>query len=159
MTVRDYEHQLRMEISENENRKEFTFSERVDWARRLERVEAEKARERMESGRAAYPKENFPEGPVGQTRDIVADASGFGSGKQYEKAKYIADHAAPEIIAQLDAEEISIHRAYQETKKPPRQHIRHDRAERRNHGGVFRTHSANFPIDHRHFCALLRGEG
>lgn len=37
--VRDYEHQLRLEISENENRKEFTFSERMDYARRLEQIE------------------------------------------------------------------------------------------------------------------------
>ncbi|WP_051410149.1 DUF3102 domain-containing protein [Brevibacillus panacihumi] len=114
MTVRDYEHQLRMEISENENRKEFTFSERVDWARRLERVEKEKARERMEAGKAVDPVQNFAEG---RSRDIVAEQSGLGSGENYRKAKYIADHAAPEIIAQLDAEEISIHRAYQETKR------------------------------------------
>ncbi|MED1874165.1 hypothetical protein [Brevibacillus borstelensis] len=126
MTVRDYEHQLRMEISENENRKEFTFSERVDWARRLERVEKEKARKNSDANLRQFANtdtENFPT-RRGETRDIVADASGFGSGKQYEKAKYIADHAAPEIIAQLDAEEISIHRAYQETKKPPRQRNR-----------------------------------
>lgn len=118
MTVRDYEHQLRMEISENENRKEFTFSERVDWARRLERIEKEKARERMEAGKAIDPSENFRKG---RATGIVASDAGFGSDRQYEKAKYIADHAAPEIIAQLDADKISIHRAYQETKKPPRQ--------------------------------------
>lgn len=112
MTVRDYEHQLRMEISENENRKEFTFSERVDWARRLERVEKEKARERMSLGGQGV--ENLPHL---KSRDVVADASGFGSGKQFEKAKYVADRADPEVIAQLDAEEISIHRAYQETKR------------------------------------------
>ncbi|WP_340673168.1 hypothetical protein [Brevibacillus agri] len=107
MTVRDYEHQLRMEISENENRKEFTFSERVDWARRLERVEKEKARERMEAGKAVDPMQNFAEG---RSRDIVAEQSGLGSGENYRKAKYIADHADPEIIAKLDADEISIHR-------------------------------------------------
>lgn len=117
MTVRDYEHQLRMEISENENRKEFTFSERVDWARRLERIEKEKARERQSvlNGKTELT-ENFPEAK-GETRDIVAEQSGFGSGKQYEKAKYIADNADPDIIAKLDADEISIHRAYQETKR------------------------------------------
>ncbi|WP_276914021.1 ParB N-terminal domain-containing protein [Aneurinibacillus aneurinilyticus] len=114
MTVRDYEHQLKMEISENENRKEFTFSERVDWARRLERVEKEKARERQ--GERTDIKENFPESEHGQTRDIVAEQSGFGSGKQYEKAKYIAENADAETIAKLDAGEISIHKAYMETK-------------------------------------------
>lgn len=78
-----------MEISENENRKEFTFSERVDWARRLERVEKEKARERQ--GTRTDIVENFPPSSSGKARDIVGEASGFGSGKQYEKAKFIAD--------------------------------------------------------------------
>ncbi len=118
MTVRDYEHQLRMEISENENRKEFTFSERVDWARRLERVERVRAKERQSvlNGKSELT-EKFPGATKGESRDIVAEQSGFGSGKQYEKAKYIADHAGPEIIAQLDDAEISIHRAYTETKR------------------------------------------
>ncbi|WP_445080297.1 hypothetical protein [Brevibacillus laterosporus] len=123
MTVRDYEHQLRMEISENENRKEFTFSERVDWARRLERIETVKAERRRRSTLKQFEEtadstdvEKFPP-REGKTRDIVAEQSGFGSGKQYEKAKYIADHADPEIIAQLDDDEISIHRAYTETKR------------------------------------------
>jgi ParB family transcriptional regulator, chromosome partitioning protein len=109
-----------MEISENENRKEFTFSERVDWARRLERIEKARAEERKKAtqfGTKGTDQENFPEPDRGQTRDIVAEKSGFGSGKQYEKAKYIADHADPEIIARLDDGEISIHRAYQETKR------------------------------------------
>jgi ParB-like chromosome segregation protein Spo0J len=110
MTVKDYEHQLRLEISENENRKEFTFSERVEWARRLEQVEALKARERM--GRGA---QNSAE--RGETAEIVARESGFGSRDTYRKAKFIADHADPETIRQLDAGEISIHRAYQELKR------------------------------------------
>ncbi|PGP92766.1 ParB N-terminal domain-containing protein, partial [Bacillus cereus] len=38
MSVRDYEHKLKIEIGENEHRKEFTFSERMAWARELERV-------------------------------------------------------------------------------------------------------------------------
>src|SRR5690606_15243143 len=67
MEVRDYEHQLRLEISENENRKDFTLAERLDWARRLEQVERLKAKERMKN-----PLENFPEGEAGITRDKVA---------------------------------------------------------------------------------------
>ncbi|WP_051663460.1 ParB N-terminal domain-containing protein [Alicyclobacillus macrosporangiidus] len=113
MTVKDYEHQLRLEISENENRKEFTFSERVEWARRLEQVEALKAKERQRSG----VQEKLPEGLSGQTRDIVAGQAGFGSGRTYEKAKFIADHADAETIRKLDEGEISIHRAYEETKR------------------------------------------
>ena len=33
-------------------------------------------------------RENFPQG---RTRDLVAEKLGIGSGKQYEKEKYIAD--------------------------------------------------------------------
>lgn len=112
MDIEDYEHQLRLEISENEHRKEFTFSERVEWARRLEEVERIKAKERMAGG-----KENNPEQPTGQVRDIVADQAGFGSGKTYDKAKFIMENATPEIIQQLDAGLISTHKAFTETKE------------------------------------------
>jgi len=111
MEITDYEHQLRLEISENEHRKEFTFSERVEWARRLEQVEKLKAKERMGQG-----KENLPDHESGQVRDIVAEQVGFGSGKQYDKAKFIIDNATPEIIQQLDDGVISTHRAFIETK-------------------------------------------
>jgi ParB family transcriptional regulator, chromosome partitioning protein len=110
MTVRDYEHQLQIEISENEHRKEFTYSERVDWGKRLEQVEKMKAKERM-SGQ-----ENFPEHESGQVRDIVAEKAGFGSGKQFEKAKFILENATPEIVQQLDAGLITTHKAFTETK-------------------------------------------
>lgn len=112
MEISDFEHQLRLEISENEHRKEFTFSERVEWAKRLEDVERIKAKERMAGG-----KENIPEQPAGQVRDIVADQVGFGSGRTYDKAKYIMEHATPEIIQQLDEGIISTHKAYVETKE------------------------------------------
>jgi ParB family chromosome partitioning protein len=64
------------------------------WARRLEDVERLKAKQRMESGGV----ENFPQGEQGKTRDTVAEQAGFGSGKQYEKAKFIADNADAETI-------------------------------------------------------------
>lgn len=111
MEIKDFEHQLQLEISENEHRKEFTFSERVEWARRLEEVERLKAKERMAGGT-----ENFPDQPTGQVRDIVADQAGFGSGRQYDKAKFIAENATPEIIQQLDEGLISTHKAFVETK-------------------------------------------
>ncbi|WP_127549771.1 ParB N-terminal domain-containing protein [Paenibacillus amylolyticus] len=112
MEISDFEHQLRLEISENEHRKEFTFSERVEWAKRLEEVARIKAKERMAGG-----KENIPEQPAGQVRDIVADQAGFGSGRTYDKAKFIMENATSEIIQQLDAGIISTHKAYVETKE------------------------------------------
>lgn len=121
MTPRDYEHQLLLEISENENRKEFTFSERMEYARRLEQVERLKAKERQAHGQTAPGKtlvQNFAEALEngGRVREKVAEAVGFGSGETYRKAKFIAEHGDPEVIRRLDAGEISIHRAYQEVK-------------------------------------------
>jgi len=133
MEVRDYEHQLRLEISENENRKEFTFSERMEYARRLEQVEKLKAKERqaiagsqnlglvypnldgLGSGLARQNSDELDAGR-GRTDETVARELGFGSRDTYRKAKFIAEHADPEVIRKLDAGEISIHRAYQETK-------------------------------------------
>lgn len=70
---------------------EFSFTERLERAKELEQIERLKARERMSDG--GNGKENFPDPENRQSRDIVASQSGFGSGKQYEKAKFIADNA------------------------------------------------------------------
>ena len=116
ISVKDYEHQLKLEISENQKRKNFTFSEGLEWARRLEQVEKLKARERQEATQIhkqnAVVEKFPPPEDQGKTRDIVAAEVGFGSGKTYEKAKFVADHAGPETIAKLDAEETSIHAEY-----------------------------------------------
>ncbi|MGR5989431.1 ParB N-terminal domain-containing protein [Bacillus cereus] len=130
MSVRDYEHKLKIEIGENEHRKEFTFSERMAWARELERVESAKARERQ--GARTDIQENFPECKV-QTRDIVAEKIGIGSGKQYEKAKFITENADSSTIAKLDNEEISIHKAYTElqARLKEKDKLLHQETERR----------------------------
>ena len=47
MAVKDAEHALNLEISENETRKDFSKAERIDYARRLERVESLKAKDRQ----------------------------------------------------------------------------------------------------------------
>ena len=67
----------------------FSKAERIDYARRLERIESLKAKGRMSDG--GKGKENFPD-LKGQTRDTVASKLGIGSGKQYEKEKYIVEN-------------------------------------------------------------------
>ena len=47
MDTRDAEHELNIEISENESRKEFSKAERVDYMKRLMRIESAKAKERQ----------------------------------------------------------------------------------------------------------------
>lgn len=113
MDVRDYAHHLQLEISENEHRRDFTFSERIAYGKKIEELERIKAKERM----SAPEKENLPEGEKGQVRDIVAEQAGFGSGRNYDKAKFIAEHATPEIIQELDAGIISTHKAFTQTKE------------------------------------------
>ncbi|WP_427108666.1 ParB N-terminal domain-containing protein [Lysinibacillus xylanilyticus] len=107
----DEENRLLIEIKENESREGFTFSERMDYARRLERIEREKAKQRMVDG--AKGVKNLPQA---KTREVVAEQVGFGSGKQYDKAKYIEANATDEVIEKLDTGEMSVHAAWKETK-------------------------------------------
>lgn len=115
MKVEDYEHQLNLEIAENEMRKNFSKIERLKFARELEQIESIKAEERQKAGVSLT--ENFPEGSEGETRNIVAKKLGIGSGKQYEKEKYIADNADEKTLKAWDEGDISTHKAYIELKK------------------------------------------
>lgn len=124
MSVKDAEHQLNLEISENETRKDFSKKERIDYARRLERIEKVKAEQRRKltqnnnTAKELSEVENFPpQIDEGKTRDIVAEKLGIGSGKQYEKEKFIADNANPTLLSQWDKGDISTHAAYVKIKK------------------------------------------
>jgi ParB family chromosome partitioning protein len=119
MSVKDAEHQLNIEISENEDRLDFSKIERIDYGKRLERIEKVKAEKRRNSNlkQNETVKENFPSREDGQVRDIVAQKIGIGSGKQYDKEKYIADNATPTLLSQWDKGDISTHAAYIQIKK------------------------------------------
>lgn len=109
MSVKDAEHQLNLEISENETRKDFSKKERIDYARRLERIEKVKAQERMKN-----PTKNSSEG---ETKQIVAEKSGFGSKDTLRKAEFIYDNATPSLLSDWDKGDISTHKAYIQIKK------------------------------------------
>jgi ParB family chromosome partitioning protein len=109
----DAEAALRIEVSENEQREGFTFSEKMDYARLLEDIEKAKALERMLAGKSADPTDPGPEG--GETRDIIGAKIGM-SGRQYDRAKYVADNAPEEVIDQLDKGERSIRGTYDELR-------------------------------------------
>lgn len=109
------EQALNLEISENEVRKDFSKAERIEYARRLERIESAKAEARKKSGVADHV-ENFPQGKV---RDIVASKLDIGSGKQYEREKFIVDNQdqlTPEDFADWDEGRLSTNKAYQKIK-------------------------------------------
>lgn len=118
MKVEDAEHKLNLEINENENRKDFNKSERIKYARQLERIERVKAKERQGNRTDLDVTQNF----VGsETDDIVARKLEIGSGEQYRKEKYIADNADPETLEQWNKEEISTHKAYTKVKELEKQ--------------------------------------
>lgn len=124
MKVEDAEHKLNLEINENENRKDFNKSERIEYARQLERIERVKAKERQaNSTGGANPQlsQNFAEAEKGKADDLVAEKMGIGSGEQYRKEKYIADNADPETLEQWNNEEISTHKAYTRVKELEKQ--------------------------------------
>ena len=110
------EQRLRMEISENEMRQGFSMSERVDYARRLARIEAAKAARRMVDAHASAAPQNSAE--LGETRDKVSSAVGM-SHDTLKKAQIIADHKAdidPEDFAAWDDGKLSTNKVYQDLK-------------------------------------------
>jgi len=125
----DAEATLLIEISENEQREEFTFSEKMDFARILEEVEREKAKARLSAGQSnggkvagnGRSKEScsMPLGAEsnsnGSTRDKVAEKIGMGK-TNYDRAKYIADNASDEVIGELDKGERKIRSTFDELK-------------------------------------------
>ncbi|HDG8367433.1 TPA: ParB N-terminal domain-containing protein [Staphylococcus aureus] len=123
MSVEDYEHQLKIEISENEERKAFTYSERMDYAKQLERIEAKKAKDRKTSKLKQNKDSVTDQGPErkGETRDIVGKASGFGSGRTYARAKYIYENADEETIKEVDEGKKSIRKAHDELRAKEKQ--------------------------------------
>ena len=109
---------LLLEISENEQRKSFTFSEQMDFAKLLKEIEQEKALERKSAGGKGGLKEDVPHGsPLekGKSRSIIGTKIGM-SGTQYERAKYIAKNASQEVIDQLDRKERSVRGTYDELR-------------------------------------------
>lgn len=118
MSVEDHEHQLKMEISENEERKEFTYSEKMDYAKQLERIEAKKSKDRKTSTLKQNKNTDMDHGPQrkGSTRDIVGKVSGFGSGRTYARAKYIYENADEETIKEVDEGKKSIRKAHDELR-------------------------------------------
>lgn len=81
----------------------------------LEKIEKVRAEQRMLAGKKADPTEIFPEGQ-GETRNIVANAIGLGSGKQWEKLGYVADHK-PELLTGIHSGGTTIHQAYVQTRR------------------------------------------
>lgn len=111
MDTRDAEHELNIEISENENRKEFSKSERVDYMKRLLRIEQAKAKERQDLGKKSS------EGK--RAKDATAEQFGM-SRDTLNKELQIVDNKSllpPSDFADWDEGRLSTNKAYQKIRK------------------------------------------
>lgn len=118
------EERLRLEISENVERKDFTTSEKLEFSRKLRVVEEEKSRQRMSKYNREKEQKNparverptlEPESRMGRTREIVAKAVGMGSGRQLERAEYLAKNR-PDLLEKVDNHAASLYGAYMEAR-------------------------------------------
>lgn len=115
---------LQLEISENEQRKDFTTAERLAFAERIQAVETEKGKQRrMRKPRETAdfevgnrPPQTKERAEVGKVRDIVAKKAGFTSSRQMRRAKELAD-TRPDLVEAVDKGEKTIGGAYQQMCK------------------------------------------
>lgn len=122
VSAQDDERALLMEISENECRKEFTKTERLDYARRLARIETAKAKERQ--GTRTDIVENSPQSSDGgKSRDKVAQALGTSS-NTLSREQFIEDHrdmVSLEDFEAWDEGRLSTNRVFQQIKAAQKQ--------------------------------------
>lgn len=107
----DEEKLLQMEISENEVRQGFTRSERMDYIKRLEEIEAKKAKERQ--GTRTDITENSPRS-YGEARQAVAEQVGISS-NTIAREKKIIEHKEeidPEDFKNWDEGKLSTNKVF-----------------------------------------------
>jgi hypothetical protein len=127
MTALEADEMLMLEIAENEQRKEFTVSEKLVFAEKLKAVEAEKARVRMSThARDGYADKqgvaNWPHPETqGRARDIVAQKAGFTSTTQMRRAQAVSENR-PDLMEQVDKGEKSISGAYSDMQREMPKH-------------------------------------
>ena len=117
MDTRDAEHELNIEISENDVRKGFTKSERVDYIKRLLRIEQAKAKERQGERTSAS---NNTE--VQRSDDATAKAFDM-SATTMRRELFIADNQDlldPADFADWDEGKLSTNKAFQRIKEAQR---------------------------------------
>lgn len=113
MSVKDAEQALNIEISENEIRKDFSKAERVDYMKRLWRIEAAKAKDRTKAGTLV---ENSTE--VGRSDNIVAERFGLKKDNMRREIAIVdnKDLLTQEDFADWDEGRLSTNKAYQRIK-------------------------------------------
>lgn len=120
MTALEADEMLMLEIAENEQRKEFTVSEKLAFAEKLKAVEAEKAKQRQIRKSSNFVVANRPpqtkHAETGKARDIVAQKAGFTSTTQMRRAQAVSE-SRPDLMEQVDKGEKSISGAYSDMQR------------------------------------------
>ena len=101
---------LKVERDENEVRKDFTPSEKVAIAQRIE--EALSGRHGGARGKRLPLAEGEPQG---KSTDLAASAVGW-SGEQYRQAKHVMEEADDETKEAVDSGAVSVNKAYRKTR-------------------------------------------
>lgn len=117
--VDDAEQALMMEISENECRKEFTKTERLEYARRLAQLEKAKS----EQGKRTDLAQDVVQGERNRAANAVAQALGTNR-ETLRQDQFIADNADlldPADFADWDEGRLSTNKAFQKVKEAQRQ--------------------------------------
>ena len=109
MTVRDALHQFELEVSENENRKDFTFSEKIQWMKLLRPEIEEEARQRQLAGKKGDLGVDVHQG---RTNNILARELNLGSASHVSRMDYIDEHATPEMIQALDEGDLTVNAVF-----------------------------------------------
>lgn len=88
------------EYAENEVRKDFAQSERVDIAKAIETEF--KNRRGSYQFRAKLDRRNFDEANGRRTDEIAAKKAGFGTKETYRQAKKVIEEGTPELVNAMD---------------------------------------------------------
>jgi ParB family chromosome partitioning protein len=114
MSVQDALHQLKLEISENENRKDFSFNEKMVWAKLLE-IEYKKIAKENQGTRIDLTSDKLLSN-VDSNKKVAEDV-GFGNKETYRQAKFVSENADEELIKALDEGQLSVNAAYKQLKE------------------------------------------
>lgn len=121
INTKDEEQDLLIEISENEAREGFSMTDRLDYARRLQRIESEKADQRKKSTlKQNTDTQNSAErSEKGETRDKVATKVGMSHDtlRKAQKIEENKDLIDAQDFADWDDGKLSTNKVYQQLKQ------------------------------------------
>lgn len=106
-------YKARAEHAENEVRKDFTVSERVEIGKAVEEELGKRQGKRTDlanenqAGLLELP-QNFAEVAGKETIEVAAGKAGFGNKETYRQAKTVVESATPELVTAVDQGKVAI---------------------------------------------------